>query len=176
MHHYGTKRSWAERHTHKHTSFQQWKRKTFQLNAWPKHHNSFTLLLFPYNTEDRCTFFSHTSPFTCVPIRNIQSVKCHTKGFWRSSLKTNRINCLEKPALPEAHSDITISATAVWTAAVSHLCPQSPLLLAAKVISPWSKGQELPDYCLWQILCFENVIWCWFCNLLFSGRCQSTEM
>lgn len=25
-------------------------------------------------------------------------------------------------------------------------------------------------------ICFENVIWCWFCNLLFSGRCQSMQM
>lgn len=45
VHHYGTEISQAEQHTHKHTSFQQWKRKSSQWNAWSKHHSSFTVII-----------------------------------------------------------------------------------------------------------------------------------
>lgn len=147
---------------HKHTSFQQWKRKASQGNAHPA--LTKTVLsdcCYFLTTQKPAAYFLVTPHLSPVTVRHIQFVKCHIKGFLKILIQN------QQDQLPW---ETSIARGMQWhhfrcycrlgVTAAPPLCPQCPLLLAAKAISPCSKGQELTDYSPWQVL---NSLW--ECNL-----------
>lgn len=71
MHHFGAEML-PEIPQARYTHAQTHKFSTMKKEGFPRkcsssldQNSSFRLLLFPYNTEASCIFFSHTSPFTC---------------------------------------------------------------------------------------------------------------